>query len=152
MGQRPLLKKILQLDYVALMGSIFAVIAAGSLMFLAVILAASEEPDLTFWLVMAITYVPILIIAPAGIAAWRIWRVYDIFANSTEAPAVIERVSVLRSTIRIDYRYTYLGKQYRRGAYVVNIKKTRAIQPGTQITVLIDARNPNRVLIRDLYV
>ena len=148
MVKRPSLKKFFRIDYRAMLGLVFVV----ATVILLPCVSLTESTSLKDGLLFAAIIAPLLIIAPAGLAAWRVWAIYAIFAEGVEAPAQIKRVALLRGKGAIDYRYAFQGRTYSRRDYVVDVKETRALQPGAKVTAIVNHRKPDRACIRDLYV
>ena len=67
---------------------------------------------------------------------WRVWAINTIFHNGQGW---------------IAYRYTFQGRAYRSGVFVVVNKAVKTLSPGEQVSVVVDQNNPKRALIRDLY-
>ena len=144
MVKQPSLGKIIGTDGVALIGFVGPV---GILVLYALLVLTGEwqaDEGLTLFIVM--------FTLPFDLAfAWRIWVINTIFQNGIETPAVIELINAHNGQGWIAYRYTFQGRAYRSGVFVVVNKAVKALSPGEQVIVVVDQNNPKRALIRDLY-
>lgn len=99
-----------------------------------------------------------LILAGAATAAglaillWRIRRVQGIFERGIEVPGQIVRLGFYRDRGRAEYTYTHLGQTYHAGQALVRNGRTGNLALGGDVTLIVDAENPHRALIRDLFI
>jgi hypothetical protein len=83
---------------------------------------------------------------------WR-WRSFQsVFARGRVVTGRIASVSFSRDRGRVEYSYEYSGQRYHGGNAIMKTKRTKALQEGDEVELIVDPENPKRALIRDLYV
>ncbi len=148
MNRRPSLLRILTVDYpcfVALMVPVILVVLSLAGLFFT--LDVNVWNDLKSILISA----AILLVALV-VLAWRVQLFNAVFDDSIQAVATISRVSFYRDRGHIGYVYSYQGQKFNGGSVVMRMKRTRALQPGQQVVVMVDRNRPKRAFIRDLYL
>ncbi len=148
MRKRPSLVRILTTDYLATVTALFPIVLAGFL--LASPFIDPESNALREVNVLAVSAA--LAIVSVGVLAWRVQTINGIFDDGQEANATISRVFFFRDRGRISYEYTYQGEKRASGNAVTRVKRTRGLQVGQEVVVLVDRNNPKRAFLRDLYL
>jgi hypothetical protein len=104
--------------------------------------------DAPFFLILAIIttliFIPILI--------WRVRSFQTLFSRGIEVPGHITNIRFNRDRGRVEYTYTYQGQIYQTGNGIYKTKRTKALQQGDEIVLMVDQDNPKRALIRDIYL
>ena len=145
---RPTLAKILMMDYVAFLGVAIAV-AAPALLVLAYagVFGDQSDDDLLFWIVIAVLGLLVGIM----IAVVRVRSLMNIFARAVEVPGTIVRVWFTKDRGRVNFTYTFRGKEYSSGKAIMRNRRTEELDAGRSVIVVVDPENPRRSFIRDLY-
>jgi hypothetical protein len=145
---RPTLVRILMMDYVAVLGIAIAVAAPAVLVLAyAGLLGEQTDEDIMFWVVAAI----LGILVGTSIVALRVRSILDLFSRAVEVRGAIVRVWFTKDRGRVDYRYTFRGRDYSSGKAIMRNRRTAALESGRDIVVVVDPQNPRRSFIRDLY-
>jgi hypothetical protein len=108
--------------------------------------ATFDDPG---WLLQVAIVVTVVGVA---LAIWRIRAVYAFFARGVGRPGVIESVEFFRDRGRVTFRYDHEGQSYERGSGIMKNARTKALEPGQELTVIVDPENPKKAMIRSLYV
>lgn len=95
-------------------------------------------------IVLSATFLPILI--------FRITRIYTHFSRSTEVIGTIDSIMRYKDRGRIEFRYILNGREFRGVSAINRTKLTRSLSVGQEIVLMVDAFNPDKALIRDLYI
>ncbi len=146
MVKRPSILKIILIDYVALLATLFPIVMWGMYMLL-VILKNIQPLDMTFLVINSVTTFVSLVVL-----IWRIRLYFALFSDGLEATATISNVSFFRDRGRVDYIFNYQGQKYASGNAVHKVKQTENLKVGDEVIVIIDRNNPKRACIRDLYM
>ena len=145
MVKQPSFKKIIGTDGVAMIGFVGSVSII--VLYALLVLTGEWQPA-----DVGLTIFIMIFTLPFDLALmWRVWAINTIFQNGIETPAVIERINTHNGQGWIAYRYTFQGRAYRSGVFVVVNKAVKTLSPGEQVSVVVDQNNPKRALIRDLY-
>ena len=104
--------------------------------------------DASFFLILGI--ITTLIFTPRLI--WRIRSFQIIFSRGIEVSGHITNIRFNRDRGRVEYTYTYQGQTYQAGNGVFKTKRTKAIQQGDEVVLMVDRDNPKRAIIRDIYL
>ena len=94
----------------------------------------------------------VITIVALFILIWRIQVFRAIFNDGVETTATINFVVFFRGTGRVEYTYTYQGQKYENSNAVIMDEQTLVLKVGEQIILIVDRNNPNRAVIRDLYM
>lgn len=151
----PSIFRIIRTDYAALLAVLFPLVIWGMYVATAFFgfftglrgrepLTASDAPFfLYFSLIVTLLGIPLLI--------WRIHVIRAIFIRGIEVPGKIMSAHFSGSRGRLEYAYIFRGQTYRSGHAVQKTKQVRGLQPGYDVTLVVDPNNPGRALIRDIY-
>jgi len=153
---KPALIRIVQSDYIALLGVLLP------LVFLAMYIAiayfgyfpglrgrdpiqGTEGAPLFLYgfIITLLIGVPVVI--------WRFKSIQNAFLNGMEVAGKIESISFFRDRGNVVYSYEYQGKSYSGGNAIMKTARTRALAPGMEIILVVYKNDPQRALIRDLY-
>lgn len=145
MNRQPSRIKIITIDYAAFLSALFPPISWGFYL----ILRLMGEPMAQAPFLPAIFGV--ITVLGIGVLAWRIQLINTVFTDGIEASATISRISFFRDRGRVDYYYLYQNQKYSSGAAVMKVKRTRDLNIGDQVIVVVDRNQPKRAFIRDLY-
>lgn len=88
----------------------------------------------------------------AIILAWRIHRVFRLFAAGRTAPATITRVKIVRDRGRLEFAFEHEGELVRSWTPVHKNKAVLALEPGDVVETLFDPNNPTTAIVTHLYV
>lgn len=94
----------------------------------------------------------IVAILGATLAAWRYINVRRLFRDGVETTGILARVDFFGDRGRLEYDYTVEGQPHRSGAVLHRDLRVRLMQVGQAVVLIVDARNPRRAVIRDLYL
>ena len=145
MIRHPSFFRVVTTDYTAFSAFIFPLAIGAFYLFLSL---TEENPvDLTVPIIFGVSAVIALIVL-----FWRIQLFNTIFSDGMTATATINKIWFFRDRGRINYSYFYQGQNYSSGNVVMKIKKTKQLQMGDQVPVMINRNNPKQAFIRDLYL
>jgi len=154
--RQPSLLRIIQSDYTALFALGFPAVAW--VMYIAIAYFGffpglrGRDPltgaDAPFFLYLGI----ITTLVGVPIFIWRVRSFQTLFAQGVQVTGRITSVSFFRDRGRVEYTYTYEGETYNGGNAIMKTGRTQALQPDTEVVLIVDRSNPKRALIRDLYV
>lgn len=154
---RPSTIRILQSDYVAFLGVITPVVLLA--MYIAIsylgflpgfrghdpIQGESGAPFFFYGTIIAVAIgIPVTM--------WRIRSISTIFEGGAEAHGQVSSIWFHRDRGRVNYTYDYQGQSYSCGSAIMKNRQSRGLEPGMEVTIVVDRNNPGRALIRDLYV
>jgi hypothetical protein len=154
---KPSIVRIIQSDYLALIGVLFPVVAL--ILYICVAyfgffpgfrghdpILGTEGAPLFFYLFI----VGMAIGVPLEI--WRIRSIQKIFSKSVEVIGQVTNISFYRDRGRVEYSYRYQDQAYSGGNAIMKTGKTKQLHPGSQVALLVNPDEPKRALIRDLYI
>ena len=82
----------------------------------------------------------------------RYGQILSVFTQGMEATGTISRVYFFRDRGRIEYVYGWYEEKYTSGVAVAKTKRTRVLEQGQNVTLVVDSDRPRRAFIRDLYL
>ena len=153
---KPSIVRIIQSDYIALLGILFPLVSL--IMYIAVAyfgffpgfrgrdpIQGTEGAPLFFnlFVIGLVVGIPALV--------WRFRTIQKVFINGAEVTGKIESISFFRDRGNVVYSYQYDGKPYSGGNAIMKTARTKALSPGMEVILIVDKSNPKRALIRDLY-
>lgn len=108
-------------------------------------LPSDSDRPFFFTLALITTFVcmPLLI--------WRVRHFQTVFANGEAVNGRIAKVSFFRGRGRIEFTYTYAGRQYD-ATNTLDEASAPAFKEGDEVVVVVSRSNPKRSYIRDLFV
>ena len=145
-SMRPSLRAIIWNDWPALACSIGAPMIWAIFLFYALV----QRPltaDPYFVFLSAISTAALL-----GVIAWRIWRIYDMFARGIELPGQITFIRLAKDRGRLQYAYQFGGNPASSWSPVHQTQRVLSLQVGQQVQVLVDPMNPGRAILKELYI
>jgi hypothetical protein len=147
MYRMPSLKKILTVDFVAYLGWMFPVVVwvIGPFFFFVM---QSEQLFLLVLLIIVAGFT----LGGLGVLIWRVLVIKAIFEDGIEVAGTLRSVVFFRDRGRVEYVYTYLDQKYASGNAILKTAGTKRLQPGMQVTLVVDRSQPRRAFIRDLYL
>lgn len=83
---------------------------------------------------------------------WRVRNFQSLFAQGTAVTGQITNVQFSRDRGRVDYAYQYEGVSYSGWNAVSKNKRTRSLEVGEAVTLLVSKDNPKKAAIKDIYV
>ena len=86
------------------------------------------------------------------IFVWRIHSIKTIFSRGIEITCRITKIWLYRDRGRVEYTYTYQGQTYNGGNAIQKTERTKMLQPGLEVPLIIDSENPKRAIVKELYV
>lgn len=131
------LVRIVQSDYLATLAVLFPIVMFGFY------IVTSDPLFLNLTLIALAVGIAVLI--------WRIRLVQVVFVNGTEVAGQVKKVFFYRGRGRVEYTYTYQGQNYSGANAIMKSRRTEALAPGANITVVVHKSSPKRAFIRDLY-
>lgn len=91
-------------------------------------------------------------VAGVLLLSWRYLTILRVFTDGQSAAATIDGVGFFRGRGQINYVYTFQGEKYLGRNIVSRNGRTKRLEPGDKVTVLVDSNNPKRAYIRELYI
>jgi hypothetical protein len=102
---------------------------------------------------------PFFLIAPvvltvlgAALLSWRITSIGKLFETGERVVGKITGISFVKDRGRIEFSYNYKKQKFQSGSAIMKNSKTQRYRSGDQVILIIDAANPNKVLVQDLYL
>jgi hypothetical protein len=146
LNKQPAFFRLILTDYMAFMSVIFPVVSWG--LYLYFLLSKRESlPDSSLPIVFGVISIIALFIL-----IWRIVLINNVFAEGLEVNGTLSRVYFYRDRGRILFTFTYMGEIIHTGIMVMKNKRTKNLQPGMEMIVMVDQNHPTRAFIRDLYL
>ena len=154
---KPSIIRIIQSDYLALIGVIVPVVSL--IMYICVAyfgyfpglrgrdpIQGTEGAPVFFYLFI------IGLVLGLPLAFWRIRTIQQLFLKGVEVVGQITAISFYRDRGRVEYSYSHAGQAYSGGNAIMKTGRTQQLRSGNQIVLLVNPQEPKRALIRDLYV
>lgn len=139
----PSIIRIIQTDYYSFLSVIFLLILWS--VFAITQILKLESPAGAIYVALALSLFAIVVII------WRYQTIQSLFSTGVETIATITEVWFYRGRGRINYAYTYRGREILTGDDVVPTNKSKSLRTADRIKVLIDPENPDRTIICDIY-
>jgi hypothetical protein len=86
-----------------------------------------------------------------GMAAWQVWTIRRVVVGGAGVPGVVGSIGFFRGRGRVEYVYTFQGRQYQGSQAVQSSAVTRSLAQGQAVTVMVDPARPERAFVRELY-
>jgi hypothetical protein len=142
---KPSLSAILWNDWPALASWIGAAVAwllyCGHL-----VLGRASDDSLYRWLAMSASVVLFAVLA------WRVRRVYALFARGIEVPGRITEIAIFRDRGRLEFNYRIEGQASVSWAPIHKTSRVLGFSEGQAIRVLVHAADPSRAIVKELYI
>lgn len=143
-NQSPSLFRIISTDYPSYLSVLFPVVfGAFTIYFFNTDNTASQ-------LFLLITIVVTVIGVPTLIQRYR--TISSVFANGIETKGVITYIGFLRGRGRVEYSYTAQGGKHTSSNAINRTGRTRNLRIGQEVKVVVDADNPKRAFIPEIYL
>lgn len=140
----PSLWRVIQTDYFSSVVTIIPLVLWGMYYFMPGPAGQAHDPLLAYT-ALGLTLICGLVLL------WR-WRsIAAVFEEGMRVQGVILQVNFRRDRGRVTYAYTCQGEKYEHGNAIMKNKRTRLLQPGQQVTVVVSRDNPKRTFLQDLY-
>ena len=139
----PSIFKIIQTDYYTFLAILFLLILWS--FFVLSQLFDLANPNGSVYIVLALSALS------AGVILWRYQSIHMLFLNGLDVPGIVTEIWFYRGRGRINYTYHYRGHEYLSGDDIMPTAESRSIRNGDRITILMDANNPNRTIVKGLY-
>lgn len=143
MNRTPSFLRIIQVDYLASLGVIAAVVIWG----MALAFLWFDPEAASFFRRIA----PLVTVAGLILVFWRARMITSVITEGHEAPGVITSNSFFRGRGRVEYVFDFQGQKLIAGNAIQATRLTRSLAPGQGVTVLVDHLNPKRAFLRELY-
>jgi hypothetical protein len=153
----PSILKIIQIDYTAMLAVMFPIVIWGLYIAISYFgflpglrgrdpIQASQGAPFFFYMGIAALVIgmPVLI--------WRVRSIQSIFTNGVIVSGQIINIGFHRDRGRVEYSYHYEGQTYQVGNAIQKTKRTKTLNSGDEITVIVDPTNPKKAYIRELYM
>ncbi|MFC2092204.1 hypothetical protein ACFLTD_05465 [Elusimicrobiota bacterium] len=154
---RPRFLKIISSDYISLLCVLTPVVCWGIYFFLIYFIYFPEF--IRKWIPAEIEAAPFFfylggISLPVCIPVllWRMRYINDVFFRGIEVKGIVANILVEMDKVKIELSYEFNGIEYKKNITLNNDKKTSAFKPGDGIVLLVNADDPGKCIIRDLYV
>lgn len=85
-------------------------------------------------------------------ALFRIRYVRRVFENGLAVKAQVIESSHYKATLQMKLRYTYLAQVHEKQLKQIITGKTKSLLHQKEVTLVIDQKNPDRILIWDAYL
>ena len=86
------------------------------------------------------------------VSLWRIQQVSAIFENGSEVTAQVLESKVFRTRWTLKLRFFHTGQQQEINFDQLITKKTKSMLDHKEIVLIIDQREPTKILLRDAYL
>jgi hypothetical protein len=146
MNRQPSLLKIILVDYLSFISVMVPLVTWAFYLYL----LFSKREDVSGSVYLAIFGA--ITVAALICLVWRIALINSTFAEGMEVPATITRIFFYRDRGSIYFNYTFMGEQVKCRNSVMKWKKTRELESGMEIIVMVEQNHPKRAIIRDLYL
>ena len=87
-----------------------------------------------------------------GVSLYRVSYVRGVFAHGVSVLAQVVAARPFRANLRLKLRYVYQGQTHERQLDQVITGRTRALLDQAEVRLVIDQRDPRRVLLVDAYL
>jgi hypothetical protein len=153
--RQPSLVSIIQSDYAAFM----AVLVPGIVVSISLAVAfLINLPDNTTG-AAGVYYPPGLMLSGAAAAAlagaavlvWRVWTIRGVFSRGVEGSGVLTKVALAKDRGQVSFQYEHAGQTYECGCSVHRSRRTRQLKKGALVGVVVDASDPRRAVLTELY-
>jgi hypothetical protein len=94
---------------------------------------------------------PISLVA-ALVLAWRIVRIFRLFARGRRLRAVIQLVKIVRDRGRLEFLYELDGQSVESWTPIHKSKRVLDLRPQQEVEVLVDPARPKDAIVAHLYV
>jgi hypothetical protein len=102
---------------------------------------------------------PVFLIAPivltvlgAALLSWRVSSFNKLFETGDRVTGKITKVSFFKDRGRIEFSFSYKQQKFQNASGIMKNSKTESYRKGDKVILIVDAANPRKVLIQDLYV
>ena len=143
-NQSPSLFRIISTDYSSYLSVLFPVVFGAFTIYF----FNTQNPSSQLFLL--ITVVVTVIGVPTLIQRYR--TISSVFANGTETKGVITSIGFLRGRGRVEYSYTAQGEKHTSSNAINRTGRTRNLRIGQDVKVVVDADNPKRAFIQEIYL
>lgn len=141
---RPSLVRVIQTDYYAFLSVLLLGIMWGMYaIFQTLNLTTSME---SFYGALVLTVLDLLVVI------WRYNSVHTLFNNGIELSATIVDLWFFRGRGRVDYTFTCRNHEFISGNDITPNGRTRSLREGDRVTIYVDPENPQRAVIRELFL
>jgi len=155
-SDEPPLARIIWTDYTAFLSLLFPLMAWVIYLLVAGFrspFGEAGETAVTAQEILRLLYICLaLSLVCLPLLAWRVLIIRSVFSHGLEARGQIDSVFFNRDRGRIQYTYTFQGQTYTSGAALHRTRKTKTLQAGDQVILVVDRDKPRRAFIRDLYL
>jgi hypothetical protein len=83
--------------------------------------------------------------------ARRVWSLSSVFRDGERVTGRIVNVWFVSGRGRVDYTYTFNGREYTAGNATTKNDRTKLLQKGQAVSLLVDREKPERAIMEDLY-
>jgi hypothetical protein len=142
---KPSLRAILWNDWPSL-ASWIGVLLTWALCYGHRLLGRASDDLLNLWLPIAATFVLF------SVLAWRIWRIYSLFASGIEVPGQITQIWITRDRGRLEFGYRIDGQASISWAPIHKTSRVLGFSEGQAIHVLVRAAAPSQAIVKELYI
>ena len=153
--RQPSLVSIIRSDYAAFT----AVLVPGIVVSISLAVAVlANLPDVPAGAAGASSGSPLLLFAALAAAVgglavlfWRVWTIRGVFARGMESSGVLTGVALAKDRGQLTFQFEHAGQTYECGCSVHRSGRTRKLKKGAAVAVVIDASDPRRAVLKDLY-
>ena len=82
---------------------------------------------------------------------WRARSLSSVFRRGERVTGRIVNVWFVSGRGRIDYTYTFNGQEFTAGNATTKNEKTKSLENGQEVRLLVAPKNPERAVMEDLY-
>lgn len=87
-----------------------------------------------------------------AVLAWRVSRVYALFARGMELPATITSIYLVRDRGRLEFAYQAKGFVASSWIPVHRTKRVLEFEVGQPVRALVDPSNPKHAIVKELFL
>lgn len=144
--QSPGFGRIVQVDYPALISLLAPLVTSAVYVGNQTFDFMPERSRFFFWLATA------AIVAGVPTLVWRLTLIRAVFERGVESIGVITSVRFYKDRGRVEFAYSVQEQRYESGNALNRTARTRELQEGHRVRLIVDPQNPRRAFLRDLYL
>lgn len=153
--RQPSLVSIIQSDYAAFMAVLAPAIFVSISLAVAFLINLPDRtpgaagvyypPDLLVFGALA------AVLAGAAVLIWRVWTIRRVFSHGVEGSGTLIRVALTKDRGQLAFQYEHAGQTYESGCSVHRSRRTRGLKKGAVVGLVVDASDPRRAVLTELY-
>jgi len=143
-NKTPSLLRVISTDYPSLLSALFPVVFGGFTIYFFFSGNDSYQLFLFLTLGVAVPGIPFLFL--------RYRTISSVFQDGAQTQGVVTRIGFFRGRGRVEYSYTFQGEKQISGNAINKNSRTRKLQVGQSVKILVDPNDPKKAFIREIYL